>query len=104
MLDRVTVAGREPPVVHRVLRVDEPPEHVLHLVRGLEHRHEEVGIHRLQGVQHERPLAVEGVVQVFQEDLLVDFLLVQGPGVLGPTQRLVEAELSSELRAVGRRA
>ena len=103
-VDRVPVARREPPVVHRVLRIDQSPEHVLHLVGGLEHRHEEIRIHGLKRVEDERALPVEGVVQILQENLFVDLFLVQRPRVLGPSERLVQAELPRELRAVGRRA
>ncbi len=103
-VDRVAVLRRQLPVVHRMLGIDQPPEHVLHLVGRLEHRHEEIGVHGIQRIQHQRALTVEGVVQVLQEHFLVDLLLVQGPCVLGPAERLVEAQLPRQLRAVGGRA
>jgi hypothetical protein len=73
---------------------------VLNLVRRLEHGYEEFGFGLPKRVEDDLALAIERFVQIFQEYLFVDFFLVQRPRVLGPPQRLVEADPARDLRRV----
>ena len=43
-LDRIAVLRGERRVVHRMLRIDQPPHHVLHAVGGLDHADEQIPV------------------------------------------------------------
>ncbi len=104
LLDRVAVLRSERLVVHRVLRIDEPPHHVRDAVGGLDRRHEQVPVVRLEPLEDDLLAVVHRAVGVVEELRLVEPALVERlVARLGPAERAVEPDLLRELLREGGR-
>ena len=91
-LDRVAELRRQRRVVERMLRIDQPPHHVLHAIGGLDHADQQVPVLGVDALQDHLGAIVEGDHQVVHERLLVHAVFVQRPGRFGPPQRPVVAD------------
>ena len=103
-LDRIAEFRRERFVVHRMLRVDEPPHHVLDAVGGFDDADEQVPLLRVEPLQDDLRAIVERAEQIVHERLLVEPIFVERPGGLGPAERAIRSEPLIEIGRKGEAA
>jgi hypothetical protein len=95
--DGIAVLCRQRRVVHRMLRVEQPPHHVLHSIGRFDDADEQIPVARVDAAEDHLGAIVERFVEVVHERLLVHPPFVQRPRRLRPPERPVVAKTLEQI-------